>query len=108
MLQEYIGNNLVTEIMMMTDAEFSFFLNLCGGEFFPKFRKQLNDVKINTNHEQHKPNTPVAIKAAVAIWPEEKQLMAEMYAHSRGMYINIMTRNDRKEEEYEKEMRKTI
>lgn len=54
------------------NIEILFLPKFCGGEIYPRFRKLQNEAKINTKHAQHKPNILISIKAAVAIWTEDK------------------------------------
>lgn len=58
-------------------------LKFCGGSFYPRFRKLLNEAKINTNNSNNKRNTSAAIKSAVAIWAEAEKIMADVKAGSR-------------------------
>lgn len=79
----------------------------CGGAFYLRFRKLLNKANISANHKQHKPNTAIAIKAAVAIRLEDDGIIAEIFANARRRYINITTMNE-EPEEYEDEMRNVV
>lgn len=47
----------------MINVETFFFPKFCGAESYLEIKKLLNETKINTNHVQQNPDTPVAIKA---------------------------------------------
>lgn len=72
-LEGRIGNKFVTEIIsLMINVENFILPKLCGVAFYPAFRKMPNEENINNYHVQHKPNTLIAIKAAVSKLPEEE------------------------------------
>lgn len=83
---------------MLMNIENFFLSKLFGGVFYHRFRYLLNEAKINTNNSHHKPNKPIAIKTAGELWLEEEQIMADVYADERGIYINVTKMNDKDEE----------
>lgn len=107
MFKGKMGDKLVTEIRMLMNIEAFFLRKFCFGAFHLTFSKLLYEAKINTKHVHNKPNTPIEIMAAVAILPEEEELMAAIYADERRIYINVTTMKD-KDKDYEEEMRNAV
>lgn len=59
LLKEKVKDKLITEIIMLINIENFFLQKFCGGEFYPRFRKLLNNAIINTNQANNKPNKPI-------------------------------------------------
>lgn len=51
--------------------------------------KLLKEAKINSTQAHQKPNMPVEITAAVAIWSGKEEIMSAVYADARIIYINV-------------------
>lgn len=75
-----------------------------GGAFYHAARKLLNEANINTNQTHHKTNTPIKIKARVAICLEDEKTMGDLHEDASRIHINFTTMND-KDDEYEEEIR---
>lgn len=73
------GDKLGIELWMLMTIQTLFLRKFCGGAFYSSFKKLLKDAKVKTNHINHKPKTPIEIKAAVEMWPGDEELIGDVY-----------------------------
>lgn len=58
--------------------------------YFRRFKDQLDQTDINTNHKNNFQNTPIAIKAAVSTFREREDEMEDRLTKSKKVYLPLI------------------